>query len=281
MAGRFIEQDTAQFYDSHDALYREFWDKEGSLHWGVFDDSTGNDFLTACSNLNNMMVQKGLVDQSARLIDLGCGNGNTSIWLAGSTGCQIQGVDLSGVRVHNARAELENQSEQIKRRVSFEKASITALPFHDQSFTRAWSQATIYHVPDKQKVLLEAYRVLDYGGIFIFDDLIKPKAEVSDNARKYVYDRLLFDTDFSFAGYQEALENTGFQIIEATDLSEHLKTSYDRLSEMAGEIKDNNEEHFQALSHAYTQMVKCIEEQEVGWAMYVCRKPSRSDQHRG
>ena len=240
MQGKFTEQDTEQFYDSHDALYREFWVKEGSLHWGVFDDTTGNDFLNACANLNNMMVQKGLVNQKARVIDLGCGSGNTSIWLAKSTGCQVFGVDLSSVRIQNAKGELEKQSESVKQRVSFEKASITDLSFHDQSFTHAWSQATIYHVPDKEKALLEAYRVLDYGGIFVFDDLIKPKPEVSDNARKYVYDRLLFDTDFSFHGYQEALENTGFQTIEATDLSEHLKTSYERLSEMAGEINDND-----------------------------------------
>jgi len=277
MRGRFTEQDTEQFYDSHDSNYREFWDKDGSLHWGVFDDATGNDFLKACANLNNIMAQKGLIDQNAQMIDLGCGNGNTSIWLGKATGCQVLGVDLSGVRVQNAKDELEKQSDEVKQRISFEKASVTDLPFHDRSFTHAWSQATIYHVPDKEKALCEAYRVLDNGGIFLFDDLIKPKPKVSDNAQKYVYDRLLFDTDFSFDGYQQALENTGFQILQAEDLSEHLKTSYACLSELAGEIKDNGEGHFQALAHAYTQMVNCIDEREVGWAMYVCRKVSRSD----
>lgn len=277
MQGRFTEQDTERYYDSHDPLYRAFWDKDGSLHWGVFDDTTGNDFLKACANLNNIMVQKGLIDQNAQVIDLGCGNGNTSIWLGKFTGCRVLGVDLSGVRVQNANDELKKQSDEVKQRINFEKASVTDLPFHDQSFTHAWSQATIYHVHDKEKALLEAYRVLDYGGIFLFDDLIKPKPEVSDNAKKYVYDRLLFDTDFSFDGYQQALEDTGFQIIEAVDLSEHLRTSYARLSELAGEIKDNDQEHFQGLSHAYKQTVKCIEERDVGWAMYVCKKPSRSD----
>ena len=56
MASRFSESDTEQFYDAEDALYRSFWDKAGSLHWGIFDESTGDDFLKACTNLGSIMA---------------------------------------------------------------------------------------------------------------------------------------------------------------------------------------------------------------------------------
>ena len=32
MSGRFTEQETENYYDSHDAIYRSFWDEEGSVH---------------------------------------------------------------------------------------------------------------------------------------------------------------------------------------------------------------------------------------------------------
>ena len=48
---------------------------------------------------------------------------------------------------------------------------------------------------------------------------------------RYVYDRLLFDTEFSFESFQSALKAQGFSILEARDFSEHLKTSYLCLSE--------------------------------------------------
>ncbi len=33
---------TRDFYDAEDATYREFWEPDGSLHWGFFeDDNTG------------------------------------------------------------------------------------------------------------------------------------------------------------------------------------------------------------------------------------------------
>ena len=44
MQSKFTEQDTENFYDAEDVLYRSFWDEEGSLHWGYFDETTGRDF---------------------------------------------------------------------------------------------------------------------------------------------------------------------------------------------------------------------------------------------
>ena len=73
-------------------------------------------------------------------------------------------------------------------------------------------------------MLKEAYRVLKDGGIMVFDDLIKPQPEIGAEAHKFVYDRLLFDTPFSFDSYQDALKAQGFKILEAHDLSSHLKT---------------------------------------------------------
>ena len=63
----------------------------------------------------------------------------------------------------------------------------------------------------------EAYRVLQPGGVMVFDDLTKPRPDISDEARAFVYDRLLFDTDYSFYSYLEALRGTGFRVLEARE----------------------------------------------------------------
>ena len=102
MSSRFTEDETEQYYDSEDAIYRSFWDEDGSVHWGVFDETTGQDFLKACANLDHMMVQKGMISDRSRVLDLGCGNGTTAIWLNSDQSCHVTGIDLSGVRVQNA-----------------------------------------------------------------------------------------------------------------------------------------------------------------------------------
>ena len=272
MKRKFTEQHTESYYDSEDAVYRSFWDTEGSLHWGFFDDSTGPDFLKACANLNDIMATKARLDQGSKLLDLGCGNGNTAMWLGRTRGCQVVGVDLSGVRIGNAAEALEREPDALRERMEFKKASATDLPFEDGSFTHVWSQATIYHIPDKEATLREAYRVLADGGIFIFDDLTKPKPDISDAARTYVYDRLLFDTDFSFHSYQDALRDTGFHVLEAQDLSTHLRTSYMSLARITRERGDEHDGRYQTLSFAYEQMAKAQENREVGWGLYLCQK---------
>ena len=72
----------------------------------------------------------------------------------------------------NANKKLKGDSA-VSSLVKFKKASATDLPFDKEEFTHLWSQATIYHVHDKDKALSEVYRVLKKGGIFVFDDLTK------------------------------------------------------------------------------------------------------------
>lgn len=272
MQSHFTELETERYYDIEDAIYKLFWDKDGSVHWGYFADGAGGNFLAASAYLNELMLAKSGIDQSSHVLDIGCGNGNTAIWMAGKSHCKVTGIDLSGVRVANAVRAVVELDDDLSSRLSFEKASAASLPFEEGLFTHLWSQATIYHVPDKQAVLDEAYRVLARGGTFVFDDLIKPKLDVSQEAQKYVYDRLMFDTQFSFTGYRTALEAHGFEVVEAEDLSSHLKTSYEKLREMATEATDKGLGDLTGLVTAYEHTMTAIEQRELGWALYICRK---------
>lgn len=272
MSTQFVERDTEQYYDNQDSIYRSLWDPDGSVHWGYFDESTGNDFLRACANLDNTMIQKGQIDQDSKVLDLGCGNGTTAMQLHDQLGCEITGIDLSGVRVDNARSALKQRPQEVRSRVRFEKASATELPFDDGSFTHVWSQAVIYHVHEQEQALREAYRVLDDGGVFIFDDLFKPRPDISEAAQKHVYDRLYFNTEYDFETYQKALENVGFKVLEAQDISPHLKMSYWCLSTMAFNKGGEHADHYEELSHSYEQTAQAVVNDELGWGLFLCQK---------
>lgn len=272
MQTKFTEQDTESYYDSQDSIYSSFWDPEGSVHWGYFDESTGNDFLKACSNLNSLMSELGKIAPDSRVLDLGCGNGTTSIRLHEEFGCEVVGVDLSGVRVDNAKKSLSQLPAPVQAKVSFEKASATELPFDDGAFTHVWSQATLYHVHDQVSALKEAHRVLERDGTFIFDDLLKPQPRISETARKHVYERLFFDTEYSFETYQKALETVGFTVTDAKDLSDHLKMSYWCLSTMTYNLGGEHADHYEELSYSYEQTALAVMNREVGWGLFLCQK---------
>ncbi|MGB7274923.1 MAG: methyltransferase domain-containing protein [Geitlerinemataceae cyanobacterium] len=264
---KFTETDTEVFYDAEDSLYRSFWDSEGSLHWGYFLDLTAtrvDDFIPACQRWNQYMLDQSGITASSRVLDLGCGNGNTAVWLAEKTGCEVIGIDLSNVRINNALAKARDYPSL---RLQFQKASATNLPFEEGTFTHVWSQATLYHVHQRELALREIYRVLQEGGIFLFDDLITPKKQIGEQARKYVYERLLFEPAYSHSGYIEVLSQLGLMVLQSKDLSQHLHKSYELLSELA-------QAKYPELSEAYDRMCEAILGEELGWSFFFGEKVS-------
>lgn len=278
MIKKFTEKDTELYYDKEDKIYLTFWDKNGSVRWAIFENEIDEkDYVKASQKLTDLMIDKADINNESKVLDVGCGNGVVDIYIAKKTGCKITGIDLSGVRVNSAKNYLNNEVVDVKQRVNFIKASGENLPFADKAFTHIISQAAIYHIHDKKKALSEIYRVLQNDGLFVFDDLFKPKQEISAEGEKYVYERLMFDTDFSFQSYQDYLMLLGFTIIEAKNLSNHLKKSYAILSSIL-ENKLNNKEdeeyvdRYKYLIKAYDETQKSVDRGEVGWAMYLVKK---------
>ena len=86
MQHRYAESETEAYYDHEDAVYRALWDKEGTVHWGLFDDSTGREFMAACRNLNRFMSEHGGITSNSKLLDVGCGSGTTALWISRELG---------------------------------------------------------------------------------------------------------------------------------------------------------------------------------------------------
>ena len=285
-SNRFTEANTEELYAHVDSLCRTFWDKEGSLHWGYFENPNAvnlspDDFLPASRRWDQCMLERSGIGASSRVLDLGCGNGNASIWLAQQTGCEVVGVDLSGVRIKNAQAKAQ---EYPSLRLSFHKASATQLLFPEQTFTHVWSQATLYHVHERPSALREVYRVLQVGGRFVFDDLVTPLPlnQLSEAAQKYVYERILFKPLFSGESYAEFMSELGFEVLQTEDLSQHLHKSYQLLCQLArqheAEVKAAYEgsgldpEHYISPTFSYQKVCEAIDARELGWFFYLCQK---------
>ncbi|NES84165.1 MAG: methyltransferase domain-containing protein [Moorea sp. SIO2B7] len=264
---KFKEADTEALFDDpeRDQRFRNFWHPEGSLHWGYFEnlaDAKAEDFAPACDRWDQYMLEQSGINAESRVLEVACGNGNAAIWLAQQTGCEVVGIDLSSSYIENARSKASNFPSL---RVSFHKESATNLPFPNGSFTHAWSQGALYHIQDLYKALEEVYRVIGEGGIFLFDDLVTPVEEVSETARKHVYDRLLFEPTFSPQVYAEKLTQIGFKVLQQKDLSKHLEKSYELVSETAR--KD-----YPDLSIAFKKTQETIAAHELGWGFFLCEK---------
>ncbi|MEU5980306.1 methyltransferase domain-containing protein [Streptomyces sp. NPDC047315] len=265
----FTEHDTEKYYDHRDDLYRSIWDPEGALHYGYFPDA-GTDpskdpaqqLVAAFRDWDEELLARSGIEEGSTVLDVGCGNGTTSVWLARRTGCRVTGVDLSLVRVTHAQ---RLQEAHPKARVAFHKASALRLPFPDAAFSHVWSQSTLYHVHDRPRALAEVHRVLHDGGTFAFDDLVTPRTPVSAAARQHIYDRLLCEPAFSAQGYAEQLAGAGLEVTDVLDLSEHLRRTYELLVRRVAALAPE-------LTVPYQAMIDAVDAGDVGWSCFTCRK---------
>jgi SAM-dependent methyltransferase len=116
-----------------------------------------------------------------RALDIGCGNAALTIKLAQKyPTAQVMGIDYWESKWEYSKNACERNAkfEGVSDRVTFQKASASALPFSDEYFDAVVSNLVFHEVSDaadKREVIREALRVVKKGGKFAFQDLFLMK----------------------------------------------------------------------------------------------------------
>lgn len=166
---RNLEQEIKDFYDASSSLWENIWGEH--MHHGYYGRNGRNkvprrqaqidiiEELLYWGNLHNPETPP------QNILDVGCGIGGSTLYLAQKFNATAQGVTLSP---EQAKRGQERATEvNLGERVQFQVANALNLPFSDESFDLIWSLESGEHFPDKAKFLQEAYRVLKPGGMLL------------------------------------------------------------------------------------------------------------------
>jgi len=96
------------------------------------------------------------------VLEIGCGIGGASRYLAKESGCRVTAIDLTQECVDVAR-ELTRRCG-LKDSIDFQQADATHMPFGDAVFDHVWSHYVTMNIRDKEELASEIARVLKYGG---------------------------------------------------------------------------------------------------------------------
>src|SRR5215204_5006056 len=99
-----------------------------------------------------------------RILDVGCGGGLLAEEFA-RLGCAVTGVDPSTDSLEVARAHAREGGLDI----DYREATGDALPFADGEFPAAYCCDVLEHVDDVGRTVAEIARVLQPGGVFLYD----------------------------------------------------------------------------------------------------------------
>jgi len=103
------------------------------------------------------------LDATSRILDVGCGPGNTACFVAEQYGARVHGIDISEVMI--AKAKERAQRQGLMDMVEFRVADVFCLPFEDDSFDVVIIESVLTPLPgDKKQALMEMLRVVRPGG---------------------------------------------------------------------------------------------------------------------
>lgn len=170
-------------YLTHDDVYKKLL-VEGKVGW----DGTEQAYQRHKQQLREIL-DSDLTPSSGKILELGCGAGNISIWLA-QRGYEVTGVDISPTAV--SWAEHKVKTENIS--IDFKVRDVLDLEGLDKNSFDIVLDGHCFHCiigPDRFKFLSEAFRVLKPGGLFIVNTMcgpVKPgKIENYDHHTKCVF----------------------------------------------------------------------------------------------
>jgi SAM-dependent methyltransferase len=123
-----------------------------------YDQLHGRGILATREHAQRARVRAGM-----HVLDLGCGIGGASRYLA-SIGCRVTGIDLTPEFIDVA--DTLTQRCGLADRIAFRVANALDLPFANASFDHVWSHNVTMNIKDKARFVAEAARVLKPGGHF-------------------------------------------------------------------------------------------------------------------
>jgi len=166
----------AKEYDewTNDGILEYYWGEH--IHLGYYSKEemargyTKKDFKEAKYDFVDEMMKFGgidpVVDSNAKVLDVGCGFGGTSRYLAKKLGANadVTGITLSPMQVKRGT---ELAKEQGVPNAKFMVKDALEMDFPDNSFDIVWACESGEHMPDKKKYIDEMMRVLKPGGKFV------------------------------------------------------------------------------------------------------------------
>lgn len=116
-------------------------------------------------------VAKMALNASMHVLDVGCGIGGASRYLASAIGCRVTGIDLTPEYIEAAR-ELSRRTG-LDGKITYQAASALAMPLADASFDAAITLHVAMNIKDRDGLYAEVARVLKPGAPFCVYDVMK------------------------------------------------------------------------------------------------------------
>ena len=105
------------------------------------------------------------------VLDVGCGLGGASRFVAQRYGCRVTGIDLTREYIETGRVLCSWVG--LEDRIALDQGDATALSYSDGAFDKAYMMHVGMNIADKQRLIAELHRVIRPGGCLGIYDVMR------------------------------------------------------------------------------------------------------------
>ncbi len=215
----------------------DYWDKLSKgwqliwgqhIHHGFYDQNTSISPQEAQEILIIKLAELLKIKPSYSILDVGCGLGGSSIYLAKHFNVNVTGITLSTQQV--AIAKQQAGKEQINHVQFTINDALSLANIANNSIDIVWSLESCEQFYDKNLFIQQAFRVLKPGGQLIIATWCSDQEQYQDTlAKKYLRLCNAFDLPYmpTISHYQQLLALNNFNINDVYDWSSQVKKSWE------------------------------------------------------
>jgi tocopherol O-methyltransferase len=208
-------------YDIASLYYEKLWGKH--LHHGYY--RTGQESKEeAAENLIKFLVEHAEIPEGARVLDVGCGIGGASVWLAEHLNCQVTGITISPSQIRMATEA--TQSLVNKPTFLFDDANQLSVT---GSFEIVWAVEVLSHLHNRSEFFRRMSRLLVPGGRFCEAAWLKEEGLSSAVEDKYIrpIEAGMLVSLPTVSEYKKHCADNGLRLLYYEDISEKVAKTWD------------------------------------------------------
>jgi ubiquinone/menaquinone biosynthesis C-methylase UbiE len=122
----------------------------------------------AMMNAHVYMAKAAQPAEGRRILDAGCGLGDTAFWLAKSFAVRVVGVSNSESNIHRCRELAEDLD--LRHLTDFRVADLMTSVFPEGAFDSVWNLESLNYLAPKQQYIQKVFGMLKPGGTWVCMD---------------------------------------------------------------------------------------------------------------
>lgn len=228
-------EEIAELYDELIDTYEAEWERQGhrSLHLEYYDEDH-DEPGSAAINTMRVLSEAAAIDASDRILNIGCGAGEDSVWNARAYGATVTGVNISERQLELARENA--RIHEVDDLTTFSYDDFHHLDtIEDDAVDVVWGLEALSHSPDRRRVLEQALRVLDEDGRVAFTDIFLRSTEYSTTDEERI--EQINDGLGLWVGpiseFEDILRDLGFENIEISEETAQVRPCTKRRHQFA------------------------------------------------